>query len=143
MIPSLRRIAAATALASTMALSWGAQASIAQDADTGLLQSTEWHLVSMNTGPVAGGEPLLRLSADGSVGGSTGCNAVRAGYLVDGSAIEFGPIGTTRKFCQAAWETERAFLAMLPQVRGYEIDNGILILTGAGGETLAEFRASN
>lgn len=143
MNPSLRRIAAAAALASTIAVSWGAHASIAQDAGTGPLQSAEWHLVSMGSTPIVGGNPLLRLSADGSVGGSTGCNVVRAGYLVDGSAIEFGPIGTTRKFCQAAWETERAFLAMLPQVRGYEIQNGTLILTGAGGETLAEFRAGN
>lgn len=137
-----RRIAAVTALASTLALPLGAEASIAQDAGPDVLHATEWHLVSMGGQEIAG-DPQLRLSADGTVGGSTGCNLVRAGYLVEGTSIEFGPVGTTRKFCNASWETERAFLAMMHQVRGYEISNGTLILTDAGGATLAEFRPGN
>lgn len=142
MLTSPRRIAAAVALATTIATSWNAQASIAQDAAAGL-SDTEWHLVSLGNTVVTGSDPQLRLAADGTVGGSTGCNMVRAGYAADGTSLEFGPIGTTRKFCHSVWETERAFLAMLEDVRGYAIADGTLTLTGGNGEILAEFRAES
>ena len=138
---SPRRIAAAVALAATIATSWNAQASIAQDAAAGL-SDTEWHLVSIGNTAVTGSDPQLRLAADGTVGGSTGCNMMRAGYTSDGGSLEFGPIGTTRKFCHGAWETERAFLSMLEDVRGYTISGGTLTLTGGNGEVLAEFNST-
>lgn len=139
---SPRRIAAAVALAAAIATSWNAQASIAQDAAAGL-SDTEWHLVSLGNMQITGSDPQLHLAADGTVGGSTGCNMVRAGYTADGASLEFGPIGTTRKFCHSVWETERAFLAMLEDVRGYSIADGTLTLTGLNGEALAEFRSGS
>jgi putative lipoprotein len=75
------------------------------------------------------------------VGGSTGCNVVKATFASDGGELTFGPIATTRKYCAAAFATERAYVAMLEDVRGYQIVDGKLLLTGGNGETLATFRA--
>ena len=135
---SLRLIAAAA----MTAVAFGAQASIADDIGGGL-QSTEWRLVAIGLNPVTAAHlPTLHLNADGSVGGSTGCNTVKSTYNSDGSNLVFGPVGQTRKYCAAAFETERLFVGLLDKVRGYEIDNGTLKLTGFNGEVLATFRAN-
>lgn len=131
-----------SALAALTVFAWNAQASVAQDAGAGL-QSTEWRLVSIGLDPVASAVPTLHLGMDGSVGGSTGCNIVKATYNSDGASLVFGPIGQTRKYCAAAFETERAFVAMLGDVRGYHIADGELVLTGGNGETLATFQPKN
>ena len=130
------------ALALLMASTWTAQASVAGDAGVGL-QSTEWRLTTIGGEPVTAGIPMIRLSSDGGLAGSTGCNMVKSTYALDGSSLSFGPIGTTRKYCRAVRETERAFLAVLAEARGFAIDGGTLILTGGNGETLAAFRAAD
>jgi len=127
-------------VAALTAFAWTAHASIAQDAGAGL-QASEWRLVSIGRDPVTAATPTLRLSENGMVGGSTGCNTVKATYSSDGANLKFGPIGQTRKYCAAVFETERAYVAMLGDVRGYHIENGSLILTGGNGETLATFAA--
>jgi heat shock protein HslJ len=127
-------------LAALTVLAWNAQASVAEDAGAGL-QSTEWRLVSIGLDPITSAVPTLRLGMDGTVGGSTGCNFVKATYQSDGASLTFGPIGQTRKYCAAAFETERAYVAMLEDVRGYRIEEGELVLTGGNGEALAIFRA--
>ena len=129
------------ALVALTSFAWNAQASIAEDAGAGL-QDTEWRLVSLGLDPVTAATPVLQLSANGLVGGSTGCNIVKATYNSDGATLVFGPIGQTRKYCAAAFQTERAYVAMLDKVRGYQIENGTLVLLGGNGETLARFDAA-
>ncbi len=129
------RLFAASAL---IAFAWNAQASIAGDAAS--LQGTEWRLETINNHPIANGQPRLELGTNGTVAGSTGCNAIRSTYALDDGSLNLGAIGTTRKYCRAVWETERAFLEMLDNVRGYTIDGDTLTLTGLNGETLATFR---
>jgi heat shock protein HslJ len=128
------------ALAALTSFAWNAHASIAQDAGAGL-PGTEWRLVSLGLDPVTGSTPTLRLEANGLVGGSTGCNTVKATYTSDGATLAFGPIGQTRKYCAAAFATERAYVAMLDDVRGFVLDGSTLVLTGGNGETLATFQA--
>lgn len=127
------------AVAALAAFACNAHASVAQDASAGL-QDTQWQLVSIGLNPVTAATPTLHLGDNGSVGGSTGCNVIRASYTTDDGSLKFGPIGTTRKYCAAAFTTERAYVAMLEDVRGYHIDDGVLTLTGGNGETLAIFR---
>jgi heat shock protein HslJ len=127
-------------VAALTASGWTAQASVAQEASAGL-QSSEWRLVSIGRDPVTAATPTLRLGDNGLVGGSTGCNTVKATYSSDGGNLTFGPIGQTRKYCAAVFQAERAYVAMLGDVRGYQIENGTLILTGGNGETLATFAA--
>jgi putative lipoprotein len=127
-------------VAALTAFAWNAQASIADDAGVGL-QSNEWRLVSLGLDPVPSAAPTLSLGDDGLVGGYTGCNMVKSTYSSDGKELMFGPIGQTRKYCAAAFQTERAYVAMLDSVRGYHIENDVLVLTGRNGETLATFEA--
>ena len=129
------RLFAASAL---IAFAWNAQASIADDATS--LQGREWQLETINSHPVANGQPVLELDVNGTVAGSTGCNSIRSTYALDNGSLNLGAVGTTRKFCRAVWETERAFLEMLDNVRGYEVDGNVLVLTGLNGEALATFR---
>lgn len=135
---SLRLCAIAALVAST----WTAEASVAGDIDAGLT-ATSWHLVTLGNAPVAAGKPFLHLGADGSLSGSTGCNALKAGYAAGASSLLFGPIGTTRKYCRSAFETEQAFLAMLGKVRGYAIADGVLVLSGGNGEMLAVLKPAD
>ena len=128
------------AIAAFTAFAWTANASIAQDAGAGL-QSGEWRLVSIGLDPITASQPTLRLAENGMVGGSTGCNTVKATYNSDGANLVFGPIGQTRKNCAAVFRTERAYVAMLGDVRGYTLEGDVLLLTGRNGETLAVFRA--
>jgi heat shock protein HslJ len=127
------------ALAALMASTWTAEASVAGDADAGL-EATKWQLVTIGHQAITTDVPTLRLGADGALSGSTGCNVLKSTYSVDGPALTFGPIGTTRKYCRAVWETERAFLAVLGKVRGFAVDGNTLILSGGNGETLAAFK---
>lgn len=46
------------------------------------------------------GEPHLIFEEDGSVHGSDGCNALKGTYTSSSPDIEFGPITSTRKFCE-------------------------------------------
>ena len=138
---SLRILAVVAIMASASA----AEASLAGDADEGL-QATEWRLVAIVdhavVTPPSGGTPTLRLGEGGGLAGSTGCNTLKSTYAVNGQSLSFGPIGTTRKYCSAAWDTERAFLSVLAKVRGYAVDGNTLVLSGGNGETLAEFEAT-
>jgi heat shock protein HslJ len=129
------RLVATSAL---IAFAWTAEASIAGDA--GDLYGTGWRLETINNHPVANGQPRLELGADGSVAGSTGCNAIRSTFAATGSAFSLGAVGTTRKYCREVWETERAFLDMLGNVRGYSVEGDLLTLTGLNGEAIATFR---
>jgi heat shock protein HslJ len=92
--------------------------------------------------PPSGGTPTLRLGESGGLAGSTGCNVLKSTYAADGQSLSFGPIGTTRKYCRAAWDTERAFLSVLAKVHGYAVDGNTLTLSGGNGKTLAEFEAT-
>ena len=126
------------AVSALTAFAWNAQASIAGDSST--LQDTQWRLETINNHPIANGQPMLELEADGTVAGSTGCNSIKSTYALENGSLNLGAVGTTRKFCRAVWETERAFLKMLDDVRGYEVDGNVLVLTGLNGEALATFR---
>lgn len=136
----MTRLSLGLAALAISAFACTAHASVAQDASAGL-QDTRWQLVAIGLNPVASAVPTLHLGQNGMVGGSTGCNVVKATFASDGGELTFGPIATTRKYCAAAFATERAYVAMLEDVRGYQIVDGKLLLTGGNGETLATFRA--
>ena len=136
----MTRISLGLAALAISAFTCAAHASVAQDASAGL-QDTKWQLVSIGLDPITTSAPTLHLGHNGMVGGSTGCNIVKATYASEGGELTFGPIATTRMYCAAAFATERAYVAMLEDVRGYQIADGELILTGGNGEALATFAA--
>jgi heat shock protein HslJ len=108
------------------------------------LAGTSWTLVSV------GGNPVVEVSGagltfdeGGNVSGSTGCNQVNGAYAVDGAALTFGPLATTRMACEDnLMAQETAVLEALAGVSGWEIDGeGRLHLTG-GTELVLESTAS-
>lgn len=110
------------------------------------LTNTYWKLVLLGGRAVAvaegSREPHLILRIDGrTLAGSGGCNSLNGSYKLDGAALTFGPVATTKMMCAGAMDQEQAFLQALGGVRGWRVDGDRLeLLDGSGGE-VARFLA--
>lgn len=63
----------------------------------------------------------LTLSGDGRAYGNAGCNHWFAPYTLQGEALHFGPVGSTRKLCAPAlMEQEGRFLKALERVQRWD-----------------------
>jgi heat shock protein HslJ len=103
-------------------------------AATGSFEGVPW---ALPTGPSATFE-------DGTVSGSSGCNQYTASYTVDGDALEIGTVAGTNMACPPPVDrVERAFLAALERVASWQIADGELVLSDAGGEELLRFREAS
>lgn len=72
--------------------------------------------------------------AGGRVAVDTGCNTGNGTARIDGTVIEFGPIGTTKIGCKGpAGDIERRVLAVLAGDVAWTIDADTLQLRGGGG----------
>jgi len=87
------------------------------------------------TGLVAGSAITLDLEPGGRITGNATCNRYVGAYAVDGEAITFGPLATTRMACpsDALAEQERAYLAALTAVAAWSARGGRLELRDASG----------
>ena len=97
------------------------------------LAGTSWTLVSVGGAPVVESAGAgLNFDAGGGVSGSTGCNSASGSFSVDGPALTFGPLATTRMACEELlMAQEAAVLQALAGVDAWEIDDdGRLHLTG-------------
>ncbi|MFV2063429.1 MAG: META domain-containing protein [Chloroflexota bacterium] len=108
-------------------------------------EGTEWHLASY----VADGammalpwfvDATLMLS-DGTATGSGGCNGFTGSYELSGDSLDFDEaFAATRKACpepQSSVETD--YLAILPLVAGWSLEDDGLQLTDAEGSVILEF----
>jgi heat shock protein HslJ len=106
-----------------------------------------WQLTGLqrgeaSTSPLPGTELTARFGADGTLTGSSGCNAYRAAYSIDGGAIEIGAPAGTRKFCAepaGVMEQEAAYLALLPEATRFGVDGNVLELVGPDGTRLVTY----
>ena len=72
--------------------------------------------------------------ADGKVAVDTGCNKGSGAAEIGDTTITFGPIATTKMFCEgAAGEVEQQVLGVLTGEVAYTVDADVLQLRGAGG----------
>jgi len=72
--------------------------------------------------------------ADGKVAVDAGCNKGSGAAEIGDTTITFGPIATTRMFCEgAAGEVEQQVLGVLSGEVAYTVDSDALQLRGAGG----------
>ena len=72
--------------------------------------------------------------ADGKVAVDAGCNSGSGAAEVGETTITFGPIATTKMFCEgAAGEVEQQVLGVLSGEVAYAVDSDALQLRGAGG----------
>jgi putative lipoprotein len=98
------------------------------------LPGSTWELVAIDGEALAGDAvPTLAFDEQGAVSGSTGCNTFNGEVAIDGNALSFGPLVTTRMACAdpAANAQEEAFLSAMEGVSGYTVDDqGRLVLQG-------------
>ncbi len=85
----------------------------------------------------------LQVAPDGKVSGHTGCNGYFGSVIIDGQAMSFGNLGSTRIACpEPAMSQEDRLLSALDGTRGYRLQDGNLLLLDGAGETLVRFRAA-
>lgn len=98
------------------------------------LAGSAWRLAG-DSGPEA---PTLAFTEDGELRGSAGCNTYFGSYELAGSRLEVGELATTKKLCQPPelMEREAAYLASLRQAAAVRLEDGELVVEGAGGEDL-------
>jgi heat shock protein HslJ len=74
----------------------------------------------------------FELSGNGNVAGDTGCNRYRAQGKLKGNRLTFGLAGSTTMNCQEPqMAQETSFLAQLPEIRGWRLERGKLLLIDA------------
>ncbi len=77
------------------------------------------------------------LTFDGpeKVTGMGGCNNFFGSVKIDGSAIQFCPLGATRKACGDAIDNQEfRFFQVLEKVRSFEFDQGLLFFLDSEGK---------
>ncbi|WP_108445133.1 META domain-containing protein [Halomonas denitrificans] len=120
-------------------------ASTARTVDEPLV-NTYWKLTHLSDAPVTVVEQqreahfVLRVD-DQRVMGSTGCNRMTGSYRLEGDALSFEQLASTRRACADGMQTEQAFLDALGRVAEWRIEGQQLTLVDAGGEVLARLQA--
>ncbi len=118
------------------------------DAPTELAGNTWWTLVSLagensTPTPVLDGTTVTAtFSAEGSLGGSAGCNHYTASYTVDGATLTIEPIARTEMYCgepEGLMDQEDRYLALLTDIASYRMEEGRLILADSDGADLLVF----
>lgn len=108
------------------------------------LMDTKWNIESLAGIPLQmpadAVNPWLKLSGD-QLQGFGGCNQLMGQYQLDGTALSFLGVGSTKKFCEGIQPTETAIMEMLTKVDAFKMDKGMARLFGAGKE-LASLKAS-
>lgn len=104
---------------------------------------TVWRVVELDGRPVprlhANRAPTLLLDAAAArASGFAGCNRMTGRYTIDGDAISFGPLASTRMACgPPADEVETRYFEALEAVVGWRVRDEALELLDAEGSVLA------
>ena len=112
---------------------------------TNPLAGTSWLLTELDgQAPLADATVTLRFEADGSAGGSDGCNNYFTTYTVDGDAIAFGVGGSTMMACPEPIMTQAAaYQTALSSAVTFMVADGVLMLHNADGAAVAVFAAQS
>jgi len=138
----MKRVTSAVALVSAALLGATLPGAVtAQDAEV-TPEGAGWSLTEYSSDgvltAVPEGVPASLLLEDGQATGSGGCNSFFGTYTIDGSSIAFGEdIGQTLRGCEGeAQAVEDAYLAALPVVAAWSIEEGALRLADESGTPL-------
>lgn len=111
--------------------------------DDNPLTGTDWVLVAFGEAeaetPVIAGSQITMRFDDARAGGSAGCNTYGAPYTVNGEAISFGMVVSTRMACMqdGIMAQEAAYLNALAAATTYTLtDEGQLVIRYGEGENL-------
>lgn len=83
---------------------------------------------------------FIAFKSKGEVVGFGGCNNFFGSYTQEGQALTFGPLASTKKFCQGKMEAETAFLQSVQNTRQYEATHLAMTFIDENGETLLQLR---
>jgi heat shock protein HslJ len=113
-----------------------------------VLRDKTWVLISMfdgvgaMTSPLAGSQITATFGADGGMTGLAGCNNYNSAYSAANGSMSIGLAISTRKFCAepaGVMEQEALYLALLPTVASYTIQNGHLTLLNGVAQEVAVY----
>lgn len=118
------------------------RSSASNSADSSLT-NTRWKLTALTSLP--GGLPALPkdvfLQLDtGRIKGFGGCNNYFGGYVLDGNALHFTGVASTKMFCQQTMDVEDKLFKAINNTNHYRITGTKLELL-ANKEVLATFEA--
>ena len=107
--------------------------SLAQDDEPFAAEGLGWLLASYTDGEamvdVMDDVDVTLLLDAGEAVGSAGCNSYFGSYEIDEQSLTFGPLGSTLAFCEGpGQETEDAYLPLLAEVVGWEVEEKTLSL---------------
>lgn len=110
------------------------------------LVNTYWKLTHLSDAPVTVVEQqreahVVLHTDDRRVMGSTGCNRMTGRYRLEGDALSFEQLASTRRACVDGMQTEQAFLDALGRVAEWRVVGQQLTLLDADGEVLARLQA--
>lgn len=145
-VPSAVRVLAGMAILVVAACdASGSTPATPEPTSTPDLAGTTWALTRIGENPPAvTGDAWLRFGENGEIAGSTGCNNLVGNYAVDGNALTFGMLGSTKKACpdDDLMAQDASVPEALTNVTGWHVDgDGRLHLTG-GTELVFEPRAT-
>lgn len=125
---------AVPALALALALASGCQSMDAAAPPT--LADSQWIARSINGQPVADGvSSTVEFEGTTAVAGSTGCNRYRGEVTIDGGALAFGPLATTRRAClPPQMDQERRFTQALRATTAWQRDGDDLAFLDDRGD---------
>lgn len=94
------------------------------------------------TEPIAAA-PITAGFADGSVGGTSGCNTYNAGYETDGQSLSVEVPVATMMYCgdPGVMDQESRYLSLLQTAAGYTVSGDQLTVTDSSGKAILIFRA--
>lgn len=99
------------------------------------LEASVWRLVEWPghaiPRPPDGAQPTLEFAAGGTASGELPCNGFRASYTLEGDALRFGPLRSTKRACPAL-AAEQELAQALARVERHERGRGRLLLRGPG-----------
>jgi putative lipoprotein len=111
------------------------------------LTGIDWRIAALGGAPLppAAGEPTIRFEAGmdaAGFGASVGCNRFGGSVRIEGAALAFGPVRTTRMACPPTLDAaEAALSAALDGAARWTVAGGTLRLLDADGRVLLEAEA--
>ena len=110
------------------------------------LRGIDWKLVALGDKAVTPTDTQrvahVMLQPDSKqVAGSGGCNRMFGVYELNGAALRFSGVGSTKMACKDGMDTESAFFAALLRVAKWRMNGQQLELTDASGTVLAKLEA--
>lgn len=132
-----RALLAAVAAASL----FSAAASVAEETD---LSGTAWLAEDIDRrGVLDRARTTVEFLKPGQVGGLAGCNRFFGPVRLDGRAMSFGNLASTRKMCanDALMNQEQRFLRTLSRASRFEVTHGgqIMVVYDEAGEQILRF----